>query len=320
MYGNEHLKNTFKTMLKSGRLPHGFIVYGEKGMGRKTAALYMAKALLCERGGDIPCDDCRSCRNIDKGIHPDLIIPERTGKLMTYGINACREVCRDSIVAPNNGARKIYYFPDADNIQIPAQNTLLKVIEEPPEFVYFIFTAVSKDSFLTTIRSRVVSIGVSSCSTDECTAALAMRGYSSEQIQSAVRAFGGNIGMCINFLENEELQKIVQLTKKASDSIINRDEYGLLTALSSDTLKNKDSAAVFLELLDRVIRDAAVSQLAPTADCISCCPEEAMKLGKRLSAGTAGKIHNAIERAASDYRSNVSQTLIMAGLCGDIMN
>lgn len=320
IYGNGFLKDSFESMCKSGRLPHGFIIYGEKGLGKKTAALYMAKTLLCEKSGNVPCNDCRSCRNIDKGIHPDLIFPEQSGKLMTYSVETCRQVCADSIVAPNNGDRKVYLFADADNIKIPAQNSLLKLIEEPPDFVYFIFTAVSKDSFLSTILSRVVSIGVSPCSDDECAAALALRGYDSGQIQKAMEVFRGNIGMCIQFLEDENLQKIAQLTKKAADSIINRDEYSLLTAFSSDVLKDRNNAAVFLEMFDKVIRDAAVTQIDPENRCISCCPAEALKLGGRLSAVSAEKIHKAAEKAAADYRANVSQTLVMAGLCAEIMD
>lgn len=320
MYGNEFLRETFSSMVRSGRVPHGFIIYGEKGLGKKTAAHYIAKTLLCEKGGAEPCNNCRSCRNADKKIHPDLIFPEQTGKLMTYSIDVCREVCSDSIVAPNNGSRKVYLFADADNIQIPAQNALLKLIEEPPDFVYFIFTAVSKGAFLPTILSRTVSIPASPCSSEECQAALSEKGYDNEQIKKAMEIFKGNIGMCISFLENENLRQIEQLTKKAADSIINRDEYSLLASFSSNTLKDRNNAAVFLEMLDKVIRDAAVMQLCTEKNCIGSCPEEAMRLSRRLSVSAAEKIHTALETAAQDYRGNVNQNLIMAGLCGEIMN
>ena len=320
IYGNEYLKNAFGAMMTSGRLPHGFIIHGEKGMGKKTAAHYMAKTLLCEKGGTAPCDGCRSCRNIDKGIHPDLIVPECSGKLMTYSVETIRNVCSDAIVAPNNGSRKVYFFPDADNILVPAQNALLKLIEEPPPFAYFIFTAKSKDTFLTTIISRVVSLGVSACSNDECLEALAERGVEPEKAQEAVKAFGGNIGMCINWLEDESLQKIVMLTKNAANSIINRDEYGLLVTLSSDIIRERNSAGVFFEMLGRVIRDAAVLQINPSAGCIGCCPDEAKKLSTRLRTSTADNMQKFIAKASGDIAANVNAQLVMTGLCGDIMS
>lgn len=320
IYGNDFFKNTLESMCKSGRLPHGFIIYGEKGLGKKTAALYTAKTILCEKGGSTPCCDCRSCRNIEKGIHPDLIFPEQSGKLMTYSVETCREVRSDSIIVPNNGDSKVYLFADADRIQIPAQNAILKLIEEPPDFAYFIFTAVSRDSFLSTILSRVVSLPVSPCNEDQCAAALAEKGYDSGQIQSALKVFSGNIGMCINYLEDENLRNITELTKKAADSIINRDEYGLLAVFSSELLNDRTNNVIFLEMLDKVIRDASVSQISPSAGLISCCPEKAELMGVRLSSGSAEKMHKALENAAADLRGNVNRSLVLSGLCGEIMN
>lgn len=318
LYGKQFFEITLEAMFSSGRLPHGFIIYGEKGVGKKTAALYLAKTLLCENGGSKPCNNCRSCRNIDKGVHPDLIFPEQSGKLGTYSVNTCRQICSDAIIAPNNGDRKVYFFADADSILAPAQNSILKLIEEPPDFVYFIFTAASKDTFLPTIISRVVSLGIPLCSDDECAAALAEHGFDSEQIKEAVAAFRGNIGMCVKYIEDENLRSIVQLTKKAANSIINSDEYGLLAAFSSPVLKTRENTAVFFEMLDRVIRDSAVLQISPESEAISCCPDEAMRLGRKLSAASAEKIHCYIEKAAADIRANVNQQLIMAGLCGEI--
>ncbi len=320
IFGNSFILNTFESMISSGRLPHGFIIYGEKGLGKKTIAMHMAKTLLCEKGGKNPCNDCKSCRNVDKGIHPDLICPEQSGKLMTYSIDTCRKICSDAIISPNNGNKKVYLFADADNILIPAQNSLLKVVEEPPDFVYFIFTTSAKNNFLQTILSRVISLGVTQCSEDECSAALALKDYDSQQIKSACEAFDGNIGMCEKYLEDENLQKLVLLTKKATDSIINRDEYGLLTTFSSDVLRDRNNAAVFLEMLDKVMRDAVVSQINPSEQCIGCCQEQSINLGRRLSVVSVQKIHTSIAKSAADYKANVNQSLVMTGLCGEIMS
>ena len=222
IYGNKFALDTFEAMFKSGRLPHSFLIYGEKGLGKKTLAKYLSAALLCEKGTGIPCGECRSCRNAEKGVHPDIIYPEHSGKLNTYTVETCRHVCADAFIAPNNGSAKVYVFTDADNIQLPAQNSLLKIVEEPPDFVYFIFTASSKDVFLPTIISRVTSVGVSPCTFDECAQALGIKGYESSRISEAMENFGGNIGMCVEYLENESLRVITSLTKRAADSIISR--------------------------------------------------------------------------------------------------
>ena len=126
--------------------------------------------------------------------------------------------------------------------------------------------------------------------------------------------------MSVKYLENEDLQTIASLTKKATDSIINRDAYSLLVTLSSDILKDRKNAVTFLEMLDRVIRDAAVVQISGSEECIGCCPKASMLLSERISAASAEKIHNEIAEAADDFRANVNSSLIMSGLCGDILS
>ena len=301
IYGNKFALDTFEAMFKSGRLPHSFLIYGEKGLGKKALAEYLSAALLCEKGTGIPCGECRSCRNAEKGVHPDIIYPEHSGKLNTYTVETCRHVCADAFIAPNNGSAKVYVFTDADNIQLPAQNSLLKIVEEPPDFVYFIFTASSKD-------------------VDECAQALGIKGYESSRISEAMENFGGNIGMCVEYLENESLRVITSLTKRAADSIISRDEYSLLTVMSSAELKDRHMSAVFLEMLDRIIRDCTALKFNKSASLISCYPKGAEKLADSISVKSAEKIHNLLNTAAADVRANVNSILLMSALCGEIIN
>lgn len=320
IYGNQFALSTFESMFKSGRLSHSFLIYGEKGLGKKILAKYLASAILCEKGTGIPCGECRSCRNAEKGIHPDIIYPEQSGKLNTYTVETCRHVCADAFIAPNNGSAKVYIFTDADNIQLPAQNSLLKIVEEPPDFVYFIFTASSKDVFLPTIISRVTSVGVSPCTHDECAGVLGLKGYESSQITEAMESFGGNIGMCEEYLENDNLRVITSLTKRAADSIISRDEYSLLTVMSSPELKDRQMSAVFLEMLDRIVRDSVALKLNENAVLISCYPKGAERLADRISVRSAEKIHDRLNTAAADVRANVNSVLLMSALCGEIIN
>lgn len=320
LYGNKYFTDTVQSMLKSGRLAHCFIIFGEKGVGKKTAAGYLAKALVCTGEEERPCGKCRACRLAEENAHPDIIFPETAGKLNTYNIETVREVRSGAYVKPNDGNAKVYIFRDADNIKLPAQNALLKIIEEPPEFAYFIFTASSKSAFLPTILSRAVSLGITPCSIDQCSAALGERGYSSEQILAAQSCFGGNIGMCISFLENDNLQNIASLTKKAVNSIINRDEYSLLAALSSPEIKDRETVRLFLEMLDKAIRDAAVMRVNPDAEAAGCCKRESSRLAPLITASSAERMHSLIYRASLDAEANVSTFLLMSALCGGIMN
>jgi len=320
IYGNDFIKKSFASMFASGRLPHSFLIFGEKGLGKKMLADYLAMSLVCEKQNGTPCGECNSCKIAAKKIHPDIIYPETSGKTNTYTVAACREVCADAFIKPNNSDRKIYIFSDADNIQLPAQNTLLKIVEEPPAPVYFIFTAETREAFLPTILSRVTSLGASVCTTEECTAALAMKNYDSEQIAAAVDAFGGNIGMCMEFIENPKLQAITTLTKSAVNSIINKDEYGLLAVFSSSELSDRTTAVSFLKMLDRTVRDCIVIRYGEDVTLTGCTKNGAKKLSEKLSVKSAIKIHKYLNQAAADIKSNVSTGLLMSALCGEIID
>jgi DNA polymerase-3 subunit delta' len=166
----------------------------------------------------------------------------------------------------------------------------------------------------------VISIGTVPCSEDECAAALGYKGYESSQISDALENFSGNIGMCIQYLEDSNLQAVAALTKKAADSIINKDEYSLLTVMSSAELKDRQSAITFLEMLDRVIRDATAIKLGGNPKLIGCYKKGAALLSERISVKSARKMHEYLNSAASDVKANVSPVLLMSALCGEIMN
>ena len=180
IYGNEYLLSTLRSMVKSGRTAHSVLFYGEKGSGKKLMASYYTELLLCESPTEEgPCGACNSCRNAAAGIHPDVVYVEKTGKLGGYSVDTARDVISDAFIKPNNSSgRKIYIFTDCHNIDVRTQNTLLKLIEEPPDYAYFIFTAESKSDFLPTIISRCICMGVSVCTPEEAAEALAAADFS----------------------------------------------------------------------------------------------------------------------------------------------
>ena len=321
IYGNMALLDILAGMSRSGRTAHSVMICGEKGTGRKLMAKYYTQALMCEFPHEgIPCGECNACLNVEKGIHPDVIYPEKSGKLGGYSVNCAREVIADAYVKPNNSSGcKVYIFADCHNVDTRTQNTLLKLIEEPPEYAYFIFTARARAAFLATIISRCVCFGVSPCTESETEEALELRGTSPEDIRRAVDCFHGNIGRCLDYLSDEELRSRVDLTKSLADSIIRRDEYSLNSIIFPVSRERRDCREV-LAMLDLLVRDAAVLLKSPTAPVIGCYREGAQQLARKLTARQAILIHNHIERAKRAIDSNVSMPLVLAALCADIMD
>ena len=315
LYSKDTLVSSIDAMKQSGRLAHAFLLTGERGVGKKVSAKYIAMTLLCENGS--ACGECRHCRRILEGSHPDVIYPEKSGKKQIYSADTMREICTDAYVSPNDCDAKIYIFSDCQDIEERTQNFLLKLIEEPPDAAYFIFTAESRSVFLPTILSRVISIGIPECSTADCKTVLADMGYTAEQIDEAVSCFHGNIGSCTDYLNGGPTAENVRLCRSIVEAICNNDEYGLLTALHNIG-EDRKKVRLILELVDKVIRDACVMRIS-TASLIGCDPNGAEQLSKKISTHRAEIIHEAIARTISRCGINMNVPPEMAAFVCTVM-
>lgn len=320
IYGNKYLLSTLNNMRKNNRLAQSVIFYGEKGSGKKLFADYYASLLLCESPDDNgPCGKCPACRNVNSGSHPDVYHVASEGKLEGYTVKIAREVSKDVFIKPNNNtARKIYIFRDCHNITVQAQNAMLKLIEEPPPYACFIFTAESKSEFLPTIISRCVCFGVSVCTEEEAAHSLTDSGFGKEEISAAINCFHGNIGRCTGYILDDNVRKQVDLTKRITNSIIRKDEYELNAAFF--TLgNNRNDIHEILSMIDSLIRDAAILSRDSSAGTIGCFKEASIKLSDMLTVYQAVSIHNAIEKGCRAIEANVNGSLVLAGVCADIM-
>jgi len=318
IYGNQKLVRTLENMSDSGKTAHSVLFFGEKGTGKKTIAEYYIHLLMCKNKiNGKPCFNCKACHNISDGIHPDVITAEKSGKLGGYSVDTIRKICSDVFIRPNNSDKKIYIFKDCMNMDERSQNTLLKIIEEPPEYAYFIFTAESKSRFLPTIISRCVSFGVSPCSEEECRTALSESGINQTDIDNAVECFHGNIGMCLNFIQDENLRELVEITRLITNSIIKKDEYFLACSLNK-TGKERDNICFVLTMLDRIIGDSATLKYNKNILLSGCYPEGSQKLSDIITFSSGNKIHELIEKAWKAVNANVNTSLVLSALSGEI--
>lgn len=309
LYGKAPLLHAVDAMRQSGRFVHSFIITGEKGTGKKTAALYITMSLLCEKG--TACGECRECRRIVSDSHPDLRIVEKAKK--TYSVEDVRTVVSDSIISPNDCERKVYLFTDCDGWSDAAQNALLKAVEDPPDPVYFIFTGIKAASFLGTLVSRSMVLNINPAGHEECMAALRERfpDRDGTELERVSKALGGNIGSCVEYLEgSEELMERVELVRRISAYAAQGDEYtvsALLNSVSSDRTAFEECVDMF----GTVIRDAVSLSLGRT-ELLGCDEEGAKKLSAFDVRGLVN-IYDACTAAADSCAQNCN-TPAAAGL------
>ncbi len=153
---HEELWATLNARRAAGRLPHALLFCGPAGLGKLHAARLLAASLLCERPDArlLPCGDCRACRQVGAGTHPDLldVEPEEEGKQIR--VDQVRRVGAFAATTAQYSGRKLVLVHPADRLNVAASNSLLKTLEEPGEATMLVLVSARPEALLPTIRSR----------------------------------------------------------------------------------------------------------------------------------------------------------------------
>ncbi|GAA2527999.1 DNA polymerase III subunit gamma and tau [Winogradskya humida] len=152
--GQEHVTEPLSQALRSGRLNHAYLFSGPRGCGKTSSARILARSLNCEQGPTPePCGVCGSCKSLanDGAGSIDVIEIDAASH---GGVDDARELREKAFFAPANSRYKIYVIDEAHMVSSAGFNALLKLVEEPPEYVKFIFATTEPEKVLGTIRSR----------------------------------------------------------------------------------------------------------------------------------------------------------------------
>lgn len=302
LYGKDGLKRRLDDIASKGRLSHAILLTGHSGCGKKTLALYIAQLFLCD---DRACGKCTACRNIENRNHPDVIfVKEKCGG--GYTMEEFRVVLHDTVVRPNNGDLKIYVFEEADTMRPEIQNTLLKLIEEPPEHLRFIFTCENTSLIPETVLSRVTEFEVPDTSIKECAQCLVDGGVDAKQAKELSEMFAGNIGECRAVLNGGSELKFIETAQKAAAAIGKHDKFGVAAALSEQS--GRAGFAQVMEYLSRIIRDALALKCGGETEFFGY--KEAKKIAEGFSEGEILTMLDAAFEVAENevYNLNIALT------------
>jgi DNA polymerase-3 subunit gamma/tau len=152
--GQEHITIPLSNALESGRIHHAYLFSGPRGCGKTSSARIMARSLNCEKGPTPePCGQCQSCKDLVANGPGSIDVIELDAA--THGlVDDARDLRDKAFFAPVSSKYKIYIIDEAHQLGPGAANALLKVVEEPPPHVLFIFATTEPDKLIATIRSR----------------------------------------------------------------------------------------------------------------------------------------------------------------------
>lgn len=193
--------------LAHDRMAHAYLIGGPAGLGKARLALRMAQALCCEQGPGVPCLECRTCRRIERGNHPDVRIAgmatqaaglkaDEAARQKELKIGTVREWQRDLNLRPYEARRRVFILHDAERLNEEAANAMLKTLEEPPPYATLILVAHSTD-LLPTIVSRCRVIRLRPLPRRQVAEALIGHGVVAEDAELLAAWSGGRIGWAL---------------------------------------------------------------------------------------------------------------------------
>lgn len=208
LFGHGHIWKILADGVSSHRLGHAYLFEGAEGIGKMTTVHRLARLLMCKNGGE--CGICDDCTKLEAGSHPDVVIADETyfqaEKIKPESVEAMRKIRQDAYGKPFMGAWKMYVIPHADNMLVSAQNSLLKILEEPPSYCVFILLCENAGKILETIRSRSILMRFQPLDDEEMMAFLRAH-YDEKKAAALLRPSGGIPGFALQIAEDESFLK-----------------------------------------------------------------------------------------------------------------
>lgn len=255
LLGNEALKASLAAAFAADRISHSYLISGPAGSGKHVLARILAAAMQCTAGSSRPCGVCLQCRKVFDNVHPDVITVDEPEK-KTVSVDLVRQARSDLYVLPNEGRRKVYLIPRANDMNANAQNALLKVLEEPPEYGAFLLLSDNPEKLLPTIRSRCVCLRMSPLEEAECLPALAAAfpGKRSEELHDAWERAAGYYGQAAALLRAE--QSLSAQAKAFSEAFAARDRLRMTALLVGMERLKRDQLVPILDEWIELLSDA----------------------------------------------------------------
>lgn len=307
VYGHDWAVQHLQKSIAHRRVRHAYLFIGPESVGKHTLAQALAMTLNCTAPEDQrPCGECRACRMIRSGSHPDLIYGELDATSGRLRIEAVRAVTRALSMKPFEARYRIAILPEFDRTFGPAQDALLKTLEEPPPAAVLILLARAQAGLLSTITSRSQVLHLRPLSLAAAREILQTR-YQAEDADLLARLSGGRLGWAITALADDE-----ERTRRSTDLDLLEDclagDRAQRFALAEKLNKERDKQGVqrMLELWQSYWRDVLLLRTESRVEPTNI--DRLVDLQRRSLASTTDEVFAAL-KATRTLLDNLSTNL-----------
>lgn len=257
VYGHDWAVDYLRKGMIHNRVRQAYLITGIPKIGKTRFAQAFAMALNCshEDVAQRPCGECRSCKLVVSGNHPDMVYSELDATTGALKIEALRDVMRRLALKPYEGRHRVAIVADFERARGQAQDAILKTLEEPPPYAVIILLAGSTEQTLSTIISRCQVVNLRPVATETIHDVLVQQyGADDEHATLLARLSSGRIGWA---LEAQQQPEILQQRDTALDLLENvlRMNRAARFDLAGDLSKDKNALPPLLELWQTYWRD-----------------------------------------------------------------
>lgn len=315
LIGHERVVQSLRRAVTEDRPNHAYLFLGAPGVGKRTVADTLARALVCAQDDPAcrPCGECAPCSKVLAGSHPDVWAEEPSGKSHMISSDQITELQRRLSYRRAEGRYRIVILDEANHTGTQAQNKLLKTLEEPPEGTVLILCAVHPGQLLITVRSRCqkLALGIVAPQTIEPWL-VEQHGAAPHDAARAAAASRGIPGLAVALLDSERSAERQARVGGLSEALSgNREAIDLLV---SSVDRDRPACEEVFTTLQQLLRDAMLDSAEALTDPIhpGALPDQGLlsSLGPRQLADRIARVEVCRER----LRRNVGPAVLLEDL------
>ena len=322
--GHRRLLSLLSRAIARDTLPPALLLAGPAGIGKRRVAMAIARTVNCldprstsefERDA---CGKCASCRRIERGVHPDVIVVE-PGDTGAIKIEAVRDVVDRAGYRPFEGRRRVVILDEADALVVPAQNALLKTLEEVPPASIFLLVSSMPDALLPTVLSRCPRLRFGPLSAAEIAAVLVRdHRYSEADARAAAADADGSVGRALAADSadltdaRDDARRLLEQAARTDDPSRRLEAVKNLSGTRGTSASDREQMAACLRAVGSLLRDVGI--VAAGADrrtlANSDLASQLDKLAATFDHDRSLRAYSAVDQALAALERNASPKVV----------